>query len=135
MKECVGGGQRARDRETERREGPCPPMADRLRARVCENDETAGKTLPTLQFVFSFYGLVDVLTIAPYFWTLAYPGGTVRGWRVRSLSIAPRRSHNRSTIAPRRACNLLSIAPYLWALAYPGGTISPLPVSERIRHI
>ena len=31
---------------------------------MCDNNQTPGKTLPTIQLVFSFYGLVDVLTIA-----------------------------------------------------------------------
>ena len=32
---------------------------------------------PALSFVLSLYSLIDLLTIAPYFWTLAYPGGSV----------------------------------------------------------
>ena len=36
----------------------------------------SGSRAPALSFVFSLYSLIDLLTIAPYFWTLAYPGGS-----------------------------------------------------------
>ena len=37
----------------------------------------SGSRAPALSFVLSLYSLIDLLTIAPYFWTLAYPGGSV----------------------------------------------------------
>ena len=33
--------------------------------------------MPTLRYVFSFYAVLDIVTIAPYFWSLAYPGGMI----------------------------------------------------------
>ena len=51
-------------------------------------------------FVLSFYSIIDLLAIAPYFWTLAFPGGKVddydemlRMFRVLRLLKVIQRSH------------------------------------------
>ena len=36
-----------------------------------------GKSLPWIRYLFSFYSILDIVTVAPYFWTMVYPGGLV----------------------------------------------------------
>ena len=46
-------------------------------ATAHHDPEFKGKSFAPVRYVFSLYALLDVVTIAPYFWTLAFPGGVV----------------------------------------------------------
>ncbi|EKX41400.1 hypothetical protein GUITHDRAFT_142088 [Guillardia theta CCMP2712] len=37
----------------------------------------SSKRFPRMRFIFSFYAIIDFLTIAPYYWSLLFPGGLV----------------------------------------------------------
>ena len=46
-------------------------------ATAHHDPEFKGKSFAPVRYVFSLYALLDVVSIAPYFWTLAFPGGVV----------------------------------------------------------
>ena len=49
-----------------------------LRFLTAHHDpEFAGKSMPNLRYIFSFYSIIDLLTTAPYFLALAFPGSVI----------------------------------------------------------
>jgi len=49
-----------------------------LRLITAHHDpEFAGKSMPNLRYIFSFYSIIDLLTTAPYFIAMAFPGSII----------------------------------------------------------